>query len=256
MIEKKENGLHYFEFPHFAEHPGVVHGLFTRKGGFSEGPYQGLNMGVGTGDLDHGVDRNKEAVLDHMNASRLVSPKQVHGTEVLCWDSGTGIDGNTKADAVITDEKGVLLLIKTADCQAVLLLDPVRGVVANIHSGWRGSVANIIGKTMDVMVDKYGSDPADVLAGVGPSLGPCCAEFVNYEGEIPQEYWMYKDNRHHFDFWSISRNQLEQTGVKPGNIHVSGLCTACHDNKDLFFSYRRDKLTGRLANVIGLKNET
>jgi len=67
---------------------------------------------------------------------------------------------------------------------------------------------------------------------------------------------MYKDNGHHFDFWAISRNQLEQAGVKPDNIRISGLCTACHDNKDLFFSYRRDKLTGRLANVIGLKNET
>jgi len=188
MIETKENGLHYYEFPHIAEYPGVVHGLFTRQGGFSQGPYQGLNMGMATGDLDQAVGRNKEAVLDHMNASRLVSPKQVHGTEVLCWNSGSESEGTNIADAVITDEKGVLLLIKTADCQAVLLLDPVRGVVANIHSGWRGSVANIIRKTMNTMVEKYGSDPANILAGVGPSLGPCCAEFVNYEAEIPKEY--------------------------------------------------------------------
>ena len=253
MIEKKEDGLHYFEFSHMSEHPDVVHGLFTRQGGVSEGPFKGLNLGTATGDSEHAVRRNREKVLDHMKVDRLVRLKQVHGTEVVCWDGGLESDTPPVADAVVTAEKGVLLMIKTADCQAVLLLDPVKKVVGNIHSGWRGSVANIIGRTVGVMVERYGCAPEDLLAGVGPSLGPCCAEFVNYGKEIPQAYWGYKDSRHHFDFWGVSRSQLEKAGVKPSNIRVSGLCTACRDNKDLFFSYRRDKLTGRLANVIGFK---
>ncbi len=255
MIEKNENGFHYFQFPHMAEHAGVVHGLFTRKGGFSEGPYQGLNMGTGTGDSDDAVGRNKDALCGYMGSEHLVYLRQVHGKDVLCWDGDAAEDATVaEADAVITDRPGALLMIKTADCQAVLLFDPVKKVVANIHSGWRGSVANIIGRTLSVMTERYGSDPADVLAGVGPSLGPCCAEFVNFERELPEAFWAFGDRRRHFDFWGISRDQLEKEGVAAGNIQVSGLCTACPDNKDLFFSYRRDKLTGRLANVIGLKD--
>ncbi len=254
MIERKESGLHYFEFSHFREHPAVVHGLFSRRGGTSQGPFESLDMGQGTSDPDETVRRNRRRLAEELNVPRVLSLKQVHGDTVLCWDRGQAPDSPPEADAVVTDRKGVLLMIRTADCQAVLLLDPVKQVVANIHSGWRGSVANIIGKTLDVMADRYGCDPADILAGIGPSLGPCCAEFVNYESELPPEFWPYRDKHRHFDFWQISRNQLESAGVKPESIRVSGWCTACPDNKDLFFSYRRDKLTGRLANVIGLRD--
>ena len=252
MIEKNENNLSFYEFPHVSAYPQVVHGLFTRKGGFSHGPFQGLNMSSANGDAALSVDRNRKRLCDHMKADQLVSITQVHGTEVVCWDKRMAATKEIVAHAVLTDEKGALLLIQTADCQAVMLYDPVKAVVGNIHSGWKGSVGNIIGKTVDTMVGRYGSDPRDILAGVGPSLGPCCAEFLNYQAEIPEKYWVHKNSRHYFDFWAISRKQLEKEGVLTENICLSQLCTACHSNKDLFFSYRRDKLTGRLANVIGL----
>lgn len=124
-------------------------------------------------------------------------------------------------------------------------------MVANVHSGWRGSIANIIGHTLDAMKKNFGSDPAHVVAGIGPSLGPCCAEFVNYKEEIPEPFWKYRNDRRHFDFWAVSRDQLCEAGVCAENIHISGLCTRCRT--DLFFSYRAEGITGRFAAIIGLK---
>ncbi len=96
-------------------------------------------------------------------------------------------------DAMITDAPGQSLVIQTADCQAVLIYDPVRKAVANIHSGWRGSIQNIIGLTVQAMIKEFDSDPKNLLAGIGPSLGPCCAEFIHYRTEIPKAFWSYKN---------------------------------------------------------------
>jgi len=154
------------------------------------------------------------------------------------------------ADAVVTNIPGVLLVIQVADCQAVVLFDPVKQVVANLHSGWRGSVANIIGRGLDVMVARFSCDPGDIRAGIGPSLGPCCAEFVHYKDELPQVFLKYRQGEYHFDFWAISRDQLIKKGVHPDHIEVAGLCTQCHPTR--FFSYRHEKSTGRFAVAAGL----
>jgi copper oxidase (laccase) domain-containing protein len=133
------------------------------------------------------------------------------------------------------------------------MCDPIRQVVANVHSGWRGSIINIIGRTVNAMEKHFGCDPAQIQAGIGPSLGPCCAEFVNYETEIPEKFWHHKDAGHHFDFWSISQDQLMDAGVLKANIENCQICTKCHT--DLFFSYRGEGTTGRFASVIGLKQD-
>lgn len=251
MIETCENGLVYYQYPHLIDQSGLFHGHFTRMGGVSQGPFTGLNVSVDIGDTEAHVMENRRRLGDLFKGSVLVGVKQVHGTDVLVWDKPGGAVGTpVAADAVVTREKGVLLLIQTADCQAVMLHDPVCGVIANIHAGWRGSVGNIIGKTIRTMISRFGCLPEDIRAGVGPSLGPYCAEFINYRNELPEQFWTYKDHRDHIDFWKISQDQLLAEGVIDENIVVSRLCTKC--NKDLFFSYRRDKLTGRLANVIGL----
>jgi YfiH family protein len=143
-----------------------------------------------------------------------------------------------------------LLTILVADCQPVMLYDPVRAVVANIHSGWRGSIADIIGRTVAVMKERFACRPAEIIAGIGPSLGPCCAEFVNYRQEIPEALWSYQVSDNHFDFWALSRDQLVWAGLLPEHIETGGICTRCHS--DLFFSYRAAQQTGRMAAVIGL----
>jgi copper oxidase (laccase) domain-containing protein len=132
------------------------------------------------------------------------------------------------------------------------LYDPVRRVVANVHSGWRGSVADIAGKTVAVMKNGFGCRGGDMVAAIAPSLGPCCAEFVNYRDEIPEHFWTYRDTKNHFDFWSISCDQLTAAGLRPENIHSGGMCTRC--GTDYFYSYRGEaRNTGRFAAVIGLR---
>ena len=98
---------------------------------------------------------------------------------------------------------------------------------------------------------QFGCDPEDLRVGISPSLGPCCAEFVNFESEIPEMYWHHKDPQHRFDLWALSREQLSLEGVLPRNIHISGICTRCR--KDNYFSYRASKITGRFAAAIHLK---
>jgi hypothetical protein len=143
------------------------------------------------------------------------------------------------------------LVIQVADCQAVMMYDPNRQVVANVHVGWRGSIQNILARTLRVLEQRFGCQAGHLVVGIGPSLGPCCAEFVNYQTEIPRRFWAYKDDSHHFDFWAISFDQLVEAGVRPENIANSRMCTKC--NPDIFFSYRGQGRTGRFAALIGLK---
>jgi hypothetical protein len=152
---------------------------------------------------------------------------------------------------MLTDRAGKFLVVQVADCQPILMHDPVRRVVANVHCGWRGSLADVAGRTVAALQGRFGCAPQDLLVGVGPSLGPCCAEFVNYRSEIPERLWGYRRDSVCFDFWAMTRDQLVAAGVRDGNIQISGLCTRCDPGR--FFSYRTHNRTGRFPAVIGLK---
>lgn len=252
MIKKNNGGVEYFQFPNLAKFSNISHGVFTRKAGVSKGDFKSLNIGSNTQDKNKNVLKNREIILKIIGGKTLISINQVHGIKVKQFlKDSQCINPIDEADAIVTNQKGATLLIQTADCQAVLLYDPVKKVIANIHSGWKGSIGNIIGQTIKVMKDEYDTLPSDIIAGIGPSLGLCCAEFTNYKLEIPEEFWKYKNNTDHFDFWHLSFDQLCHTGVLKKNIYQSKLCTKC--NEDLFFSYRRDKVTGRLANLICIR---
>lgn len=244
--------------------PGLVHGVFSRAGGYSKGPFSGLNMGLSTGDDAEIVNRNRNRMLSSLDLTRVLFLNQVHGTDIAViksekdasgavWEGpGAGPYKTFEADAAVTNLKDLGLVIQVADCQAVILYDPQKEVIANVHSGWRGSVADIIGRCINTMVTQFGCTPASIRAGISPSLGPCCAQFINYEQEIPKALWQYKDkNRPYFDFWQISRDQLGTHGVLDENIETMGLCTRCH--ADMFYSFRANKVTGRFAAVIALK---
>ena len=251
MIIKNVQGTEFFQFRHLAAFPEITHGLFTRKGGVSNGSYSSLNIGSNVNDDPEKVLANREIVLSVTGGKTLINVHQVHGKKAVRFSAGDKpASPFAEADAIVTDQKGAVLLVQTADCQSILIYDPVQKVVAGIHSGWKGSLQNIIGSTIDVMVENYGSEPADMFAGIGPSLGPCCSEFINYQTEIPEAFRGYRDAGDHFDFWRLSEDQLHEKGLIRKNIQVSQLCTKC--NQDLFFSYRRDKVTGRLANIISI----
>lgn len=243
-----KTGFSFFQFPNLAAFSEIQHGIFTRSGGFSKGYFQSLNVSFGVGDDENAVKQNRRLISRCMNDKPLIFAEQVHGTSIAQIRDASDAP---QADAMITDAPGLMLVIQVADCQAVLLYDPVRRVVANIHSGWRGSICNIIAHAVGAMTRDYGCNPRDLVAGIGPSLGPCCAEFIHYKNEIPEILWKYKDSRDHFDFWQISRDQLSDAGVPAENISSSGLCTRCRT--DLFFSYRGEKITGRFGAVISIK---
>lgn len=256
MIEKRVNGLCLHEFPNLASATGIQHGIFTRTGGYSQGPYKSLNVALSVGDSPTVVRKNRHTIGRAMANTDLVFINQVHGTRIVVLDQSNDgrrekqPDTGSQGDAIITDIPGKGLVIQAADCQSILLYDPIRHAVGNIHSGWRGSIRNIIGQTVAALTATFGTRPRDLLAGIGPSLGPCCAQFIHYRREIPEPLWSYQVREHYFDFWAMSRDQLITAGVTRENIATSGLCTRCRT--DLFFSYRREKNTGRFAAVIAL----
>ena len=257
MILRTQNGAAYYQFQHLAAFPEIQHGIFLREPGCSDPPFHGLNVSYSVGDDPRRVAANRQRIARCMQANQLVFAAQVHGTLVVVIDGLSPTEAAARkasapvGDALVTDRPGAFLAISVADCQSILIYDPRRRVVANVHSGWRGSVAGLVGRSLAVMGEHFGCDPADVHVGIGPSLGPCCAEFKNYRQEIPAELWSYRRDSLRFDFWAMSRDQLIAAGVPSDQIEVSGLCTKCL--KDLFFSYRAEKTTGRFAGVIGLR---
>jgi len=241
--------------------PGLVHGVFTRHGGVSLPPYDSLNVSWSNGDSPEAVLENLTRIKNAAGLERLVSSRQFHGDSVnfIGKESVRGLEERPPAlvappaDALATNLSGLGLVIKIADCQSILLVDPQSRIIANIHSGWRGSVQNIAGKTVRYLKDRFGLNPAETLAPVSPSLGPCCAQFVNYRKEIPEELWSFQVRPEYFDFWAITRDQLRTAGIGGRNIEFAARCTVC--GKAEFFSYRAEGATGRMASVIGWKQQ-
>jgi YfiH family protein len=140
-----------------------------------------------------------------------------------------------------------------ADCQSVILYDPVRKAVGNVHCGWRGHVRNILAKSVAEMTSGFGSRAEDLIAAVGPSLGPCCAEFKTHETIFPAHFKAHMARRNFFDLWALSRAQLIEAGIKTRHVFISGICTRCRT--DLFFSHRAEGLTGRFCTVAMLVDD-
>lgn len=258
MIIARDGSTAVYRFAGLSEFPELVHGVFGRSGGVSAPPFDSLNVSHGGGDDAQCVNVNRAIISSWAGGIPLAAVHQVHGRGVHVFNrsdrpAGGPEEPPPEADAAVTGAAGLALLVQVADCQPVLVYDPRRRVVANVHSGWRGSIANVIGRTVAVMTDAFGCRPMDMVAGIGPSLGPCCAEFINYEREIPAPFHAYRCGDHHFDFWAISRAQLTAAGVPDSQIETGGICTRCRP--DLFFSYRREHRTGRFGAVIGLKPE-
>lgn len=183
-----------------------------------------------------------------MGGRELLFMNQVHGKEILLLKNGSpGFPQGANADAAITDRQDIALMVKQADCQGIILYDPVPKVVALVHCGWRGNTLNILGSVVERMVSEFPCSRDRIKAAIGPSLGPCCAEFVTYREIFPESFLPFMVRENHFDLWGISRNQLLEAGLSDENIEIAGICTRCRT--DLYFSYRAEKTTGRFATV-------
>ena len=247
MLRKKSGSIECLEFEQLANIPSLIHGVFLKKGGESEGPFASLNFGGGTGDDPEKIARNREKVRSLFGCNELISGKQCHGVVVKSVPLGD----DEECDGLVTTQKSQALTIKHADCQAAIFYDPINKAIGNVHCGWRGNVGNIYSHAVDFMKKEIGSKPENLLVSISPSLGPCCAEFINYKTELPASFLDFQLKPTYFNLWEISRFQLQEKGVLPHHIEIAGICTCC--NREHYFSYRRDKTTGRNATIVALR---
>jgi len=256
-------------------------GFSGRRGGVSSGSGgNSLNLGWKADDEDANVRENRRRFLAGLcddlhggNAFRLVTVRQVHGDGVEVVRGGEGpletADGRAvlEGDGLVTGVPGVMLGIQVADCVPVLVADTERRVVGAFHAGWRGTLAGIVGKGIATMAEVYGSRPEDLVAAVGPSIGPCCyavgeevragfRERFPYAAELFREVTDGSGSAMHLDLWEANRRQLVEAGIPAEVVTVLGECTACSREEGggrRYFSYRAEQgRTGRMMGAIGV----
>ncbi len=245
-----------FSFPNIAQ----VACLFqTRPGGSSAKSYGGGNISFMTQDTPQHVFANRRA-LQRTVGYPFSELSQVHG-EVLTFDPmptpPEGFRHNPdmclpEADGQATDKAGLALLIKTADCQPILLAHISGKYIMALHVGWRGNRSDFIAKATAAFCEKYQVRPQDIMAVRGPSLGPQAAEFINFSEEWGDSYTLwYTTQEKTMDLWALTRHQLQQTGIPKSQIFGLDMCT--YTMQEMFFSYRREKESGRQASLIWIK---
>jgi YfiH family protein len=253
-------GLRFFQFEELGA--GITQAIFTRQGGLSPEPWTGLNMGGTVGDDPELVYKNRQCALIALECDpeSVYDVWQVHGITVVVAESPRPKEmTHLQADGILTDSSGVTLLMRFADCVPVLLHDPIRRIVGIAHAGWMGTVRGIGRTIVEAMQARFGSKPADILAAIGPSIGPDHYEVgPDVEVQVRQAFGkqasslMYKSaEKIHFNLWAANRLTLEQAGVK--QIELAGLCTAC--NTDDWYSHRAEHgRTGRFGAIIKLNS--
>ena len=219
-----------------------------------------VDIAITTTNIDaKNLDDVNNAFKDVFTLKNLSKNKQKHSNIVNKVDKdniGQIIDG----DAIITNEKNVPLLILTADCVPVVLVDKVNKAVGLVHAGWRGTYGKICSETLQSMKENYNTNTEDVVAIIGPSIGKCCYE-VSYDlvekfsallPNADEKIYEIRDEKYYLDLWEINTQILKEFGVLKSNIINMNICTSC--NCDRFFSYRKhDKTTKRIGTFIEIK---
>ena len=237
--------------------PGVANvrcAFTTRRGGASLPPFDGANLSFDVGDAPAHVAGNRRVLATQLGISRWSELRQVHGDVLHFEPAPTPLDaGSTlEGDAQATATPGLALVIKTADCQPILLAHESGRFVAALHAGWRGNVLNLPGGAVARLCAHYGCAPAELLAVRGPSLGPTRAEFTNFEAEFGPAFRPFFDaSTRTVDLWRLTRRQLETAGLEPERIFGIDRCT--QSNPSDFFSYRGSKNTGRMMALIWME---
>lgn len=249
MLFKEIDGINWLEFELLTGLKEIKHGSFTRKGGFSQGNFHSLNLGLNSGDSLSLISKNLKKIENHLSIPPITYLNQVHGKTIhqAPWQNSRELK---VGDGFISNKKNLPLLIQHADCQAALFYDPCNKAIANVHAGWRGMVENIYKEAIDRMNKIYGTQPENLLVCISPSLGPENAQFIHYKKEFPEWFWDYQTRENYFDLWEISRVQLTQLGILNSHIEIAKICT--HSNPQDFFSYRRNPQCGRNGTFIML----
>jgi YfiH family protein len=240
----------------------------TRLGGISRGAHRSLNLSYTVGDAAAAVAANRRRLASTLGigAGVVAEAEQVHGNGVAVLPApGPLRPGEDRGpapgvDALITGAAGLWLAIYVADCVPILILDPVAPAVAAVHAGWRGVAAGVVPATLEAMRRTLAADPARCTVVLGPAIGGCCYEVDRrvaraMEGATwwPQSARSSRPGRWNLDLRAAIRHQLRALSVPEEQVITLPYCTACRP--DLFFSYRRDGITGRMAACISLRGD-
>lgn len=273
-MQKHEKGrLVYFSYELFDQFADVTNVISSRLGGVSIGTYHSLNIGLHVGDQYTAVIKNRALLCEEVGVelSSLVACEQVHGANVSIVTAAQRGKGAVKwsdsvacTDGLITDVPDIPLFMIVADCAILSFFDSKHRVIALAHGSWRGTVGRIAQKTVSIMREVFGCDPADIVVGIGPSIGPCCYEvhedviesfhqaFLNQAAKF---FVQQSRGSTHLDLWMANKWQLLEVGIREEHIELSDVCNACHI--DMFYSHRAEKgKTGRFGGLIVLHSIT
>jgi hypothetical protein len=259
MPFKENKGVRFYTFESLSTN-GLMHAILTRRGGVSPEPWDSLNVGGSVGDERPRVIENRLRTFDALERKphSMFDVWQVHSADVVIANAPHNFTPpEFKADAMITNNPEVTLFMRFADCTPILLFDPIKNAIGIVHAGWVGTLKGVVVKAVEALTAAYGSRPADILAAIGPSIGPDHYEIgqdvINrvretFNGKANDLLVNYGDHVH-LNLWEANRLSLAQAGVR--QIENSGLCTACHPED--WYSHRAQKgKTGRFGALIAL----
>lgn len=240
----------------------IAHGIFTRRGGVSEGPWSSLNVGLTVGDRQERVLENRRLLLNSLNrpAGSTYDVWQVHSAEIMRAKEPRNGPPYPKADGVVTDNPRVTLLLRFADCLPILLFDPEQRAIGLVHAGWKGTVRGAAKSALEAMTQAFDSRPERMVAALGPCIqrhhypvGPeVVAALRNSFGRAADDHLETVNGQTCLDLVSANACSLRAEGLEA--IETSDLCTACHPQD--WYSHRGEGgCTGRFGAVIGLKGQ-
>ncbi|NOX88173.1 MAG: peptidoglycan editing factor PgeF [Calditrichaeota bacterium] len=243
-------------FDIFKPFPRIIHGFSTRKGGVSNPPFDQCNLGLRTGDLPSAVEQNRRLFFTELGVpqQQIVFPEQVHSDRIKIVDAPGIVP---QCDALITARPGLFLSVQTADCFPVFIYDDQNEAAAIVHSGWRGSAKNIVGKTVSLLKTRFHSSPENLFVAVGPGVQKQCYQIDPETARYFPESFLSPDGADHFklNLQGVILRQLADEGIPEANIEYDSDCTHC--NAELYYSYRRDgNKSGRMMGVIGIRQKT
>ena len=260
LRRSERDGLAFYQVPAWDAVP-VTHGFTTRHGGVSPAPFEGLNLSISVGDTRANEVENRSRAFRALgrDPDSIADLWQVHSADVVYADAprGPGQEHHGKADVLITDRPVVTLFLRFADCVPILLYDRARHAIGLVHAGWRGTVAGACAAAVSAMTARFGTDPAQVLAAIGPSISaaqyPVGPEVVRAAeaalGDRADEALQSAAGQTHFDLWRANAIVLERAGVDA--ITIGGVCTA--ENTHDFYSHRAEQgRTGRFGALLAL----
>jgi polyphenol oxidase len=263
----KKGPVEYLESTALSSCNFLIHAFCTRWSGVSEEQFSSLNFSAREGDAANRIHKNKEIIASSFSffADQFLTVHQIHGNQVLIVDRkniGAVKQRQRQCDAIVTDQPGLAIGVKTADCVPILMADREKQVIGVVHAGWRGTSLNIAAQAVSAFTDVFSSRFEDILAVIGPAIGPCCYQVDEavYKANADDRVWesafmpCREEGKWMLNLPAANRLQLLETGIFPENVCSADICTCCRT--DIFFSHRGEGgKTGRQISFMMLAGD-